>query len=160
MADDLTTNAAGGDLGLAGAPVVPAAPPMSMAEAADRKAAFIADKVKTAALMNGDIKATAEWRLITNSLCQPPQVTAPRDELAAHLDAASGFQLSPEILAEVRANTPITTRERQATEALWNDRQRDPAWFARYQRGERTALKEKALIDFMLSRPIRDVPTT
>jgi hypothetical protein len=58
--------------------------------------------------------------------------------------------LSPEIMQEVRDNTPITPHERQATEALWRDRQQD------LMRGERKALKEKALIDFMLSRPVRD----
>jgi hypothetical protein len=62
-------------------------------------------------------------------------------------------------MQEVRDNTPITPYERQAIEAMWRDRQQDPEWFGRLMRGERKALKEKALIDFMLSRPVRD-PTT
>jgi len=159
MADDVVMPAAAGDLGMPNAPVVPAAVPMSPTEAASRKAAFMADQTKVDALMAGEINASTEWRNITNNLYAPPPPTGSREELAEHLSAASGHTLSPEILAEVRANTPITSRERQETEALWNDRQRDPAWFARLMRGERTALKEKALIDFMLSRPIRDIPT-
>jgi hypothetical protein len=160
MIDDLPTAAVAGDLGMEGAPVVPAvpaAPAMSPTEAASRKAEFIADQKKVDALMAGDVNATSEWRNITNSLYAPPPLSGCREELAEHLSAASGYTLSPEILQEVRDNTPIAPWERKETEALWQDRQRDPEWRARLMRGERGALKEKALIDFMLSRPVRDI---
>lgn len=129
---------------------------MSPSEAASRKAEFMADQKRVDALMAGEVNATSEWRNITNSRYAAPPPAGTREELAEHLDAASGYQLSPEIMQEVRDNTPITPHERQATEALWRDRQRDPEWFGRLMRGERKALKEKALIDFMLSRPVRD----
>jgi hypothetical protein len=129
---------------------------MSPAEAASRKSEFMRDQTKVNALMAGEVNATSEWRNITAALYAPPPPSGSREELAEHLDAASGHQLSPEILQEVRDNTPITAHERQATEALWRDRQQDSEWYARLMRGERKALKEKALIDFMLSRPVRD----
>jgi hypothetical protein len=80
MADDIMP-AAAGDLGMPGAAVVPSTPPLSMSEAASRKAEFLADKTKTAALMAGEIHASTEWRNRTNSLYQPPEITAPRDEV-------------------------------------------------------------------------------
>jgi hypothetical protein len=98
--------AAGHDLGIPGAVAPPTPQPaFSMQEAASRKEAFLADKEKTAALMNGDVAATNEWRLITQNLWQPPQFTQPRDEVTEHLQESSGYQLSPEVLQEFRAST-------------------------------------------------------
>jgi hypothetical protein len=158
MADDLNiTPAAAADLSVPGAaPAVPAPPPMSMQEAADRKSAFLADKTKTTALMNGDVAATSEWRLITENLYQAPQVTLPRDEVTNHLQESAGHSLSPEILDEFRRNDPVAPDVRRATEALWEDRKSDPDWIARFNRNEIKAKKEWALITSILSRPVRD----
>jgi hypothetical protein len=76
---DNTTNTASGDLVLPGAQPAPAAPQMSVAEAASRKAEFFADKAKMDALMAGDVNATEEWRNIVNAVsAQPAAPTDPR----------------------------------------------------------------------------------
>ena len=62
MSDDLATNASAGDLGMPGAPVVSTAPAMSPAEAASRKAEFMADQKMVDALMAGEVNATSLWR--------------------------------------------------------------------------------------------------
>jgi len=156
MADDLTTNAAGGDLGLAGAPVVPAAPPISMGEAASRKEAFLADKTKTTALLNGDVNATAEWRLITENIYQAPQVAAPRDEVTEALNASGGYQLPADVLQEYRENRPVTSQERRFALAKFEDFKNSPEWFAKYQRGDMQCRRDLTLVQSILSRPAKD----
>jgi hypothetical protein len=94
--------------------------------------------------------------LITNNLYQPPEITAPRDEVTAHLQESAGHSLSAEILAEFQRNDPVTLETRRATEALWEDRKSDPDWIARFNRHEVKAKKEWALITSILSRPVRD----
>jgi hypothetical protein len=131
MTDDLTTNAAGGDLGLPGASVVPAAPAFSPAEAESRKSEFMANKEKTTALMNGDAAATAEWRLITQNLWQPAQFTQPRDEVTEHLQESSGYALSPEVLQEFRENRPVTPDEHRMARARFDARKQDAEWIAK-----------------------------
>jgi hypothetical protein len=158
MPDDLTTNAAGGDLGLPGAPVVPAAPAMSPAEAASRKSEFMANKEKTTALMNGDAAATAEWRLITQNLWQPAQFTQPRDEVTEHLQESSGYALSPEVLQEFRENRPVTPDEHRMARVRFDARKQDPEWIAKLNRGNPEVKKELALIQSILSRSVRDNP--
>jgi hypothetical protein len=93
MSDDTTITAAGHDLGVPGAVAPPVPPPVSMAEAASRKGAFLADKVKTTALMNGDVGATNEWRLINDHLWQAPAIIGPRDEAVQHLNESTGYAL-------------------------------------------------------------------
>jgi hypothetical protein len=158
MTDDLTTNAAGGDLGLPGATVVETPPPMSVAEAASRKTGFLANKEKTTALMNGDPAATAEWRLITQNLWQPAQFTQPRDEVTEHLQESSGYALSPEVLQEFRENRPVTPDEHRMARARFDARKQDPEWIAKLNRGNPEVKKELALIKSILSRPVRDNP--
>jgi hypothetical protein len=146
--------AAAADLSVPGAgPVVPAPPPMSMAEAADRKSAFLADKTRTAALMNGDVTATDEWRLITNSIYQPPEITAPRD-VTAHLQESAGHSLAKEILDEFQRNDAVTPETRRATEALWEEKR--TIQICPVQSGRSESQKEWALITSIMSRPVRD----
>jgi hypothetical protein len=152
MTDNTTT---ANDLGLA--PAAPAAPQMSVAEAASRKNEFFADKAKMDALMAGDISATEEWRNIVNSIsAQPAAPTDPRQEATDHLQQSAGFTLHPDALAEFAQNRPVSPIERHYALSKWEELKQDADWFQRYQRGEQKALKEKALIDSILSRPIRD----
>jgi hypothetical protein len=160
MTDDVTTNAAGGDLEIPGAPVVRAttAPAFSMQEAADRKAEFLVNKEKTTALMNGDVGATNEWRLINDHLWQAPAIVGPRDEVTEHLQASSGHTLSPEVLEEFRSNQPVSPAERRMAQQRLESRKQDPQWLAKYMRGNHETRKEVALINSILSRPVRDNP--
>jgi hypothetical protein len=152
--------AAGHDLGIPGAVAPPTPQPaFSMQEAASRKEAFLADKEKTAALMNGDVAATNEWRLITQNLWQPPQFTQPRDEVTEHLQESSGYQLSPEVLQEFRENRPVSPDEYRMAQQRLESRKQDPQWLAKYMRGDHEAKKEFALITSILSRPIRTPQT-
>jgi hypothetical protein len=138
--------AAGHDLGIPGAVAPPTPQPaFSMQEAASRKEAFLADKEKTAALMNGDVAATNEWRLITQNLWQPPQFTQPRD--------------SPEVLQEFRENRPVSPDEYRMAQQRLESRKQDPQWLAKNMRGDHEAKKEFALITSILSRPIRTPQT-
>jgi hypothetical protein len=157
MADDVTTNAAGADLSIPGAgPVVPAAPAMSMQEAASRKQEFLADQKMVDALMAGEVNATSLWRSINNSLWQPPQFTQPRDEVTEHLQQSSGYQLSPEVLQEFRENRAVSPDEYRMAQQRLESRKQDPQWIAKYMRGDHEAKKEFALITSILSRPVRD----
>jgi hypothetical protein len=157
LSDDTIIPAAGYDLGVPGAVAPPAPPPpMSMAEAASRKSEFLANKEKTAALMNGDVGATNEWRLINEHLWQPPQHTQPRDEVTEHLQESSGYTLSPEVLQEFRENRPVTPDEYRMARARFDARKQDPEWIAKLNRGNPEVKKELALIQSILSRPVRD----
>jgi hypothetical protein len=158
MTDDTVIPAAGHDLGVPGAVAPSVPPPMSMAEAASRKTEFLANKEKTAALMNGDAAVTAEWRLITSNLWQPPQFTQPRDEVTEHLQESSGYTLSPEVLQEFRENRPVTPDEHRMARARFDARKQDPEWIAKLNRGNPEVKKELALIQSILSRPVRDNP--
>jgi hypothetical protein len=155
MTDDVIP-AAGHDLGIPGAVAPPTPPPaFSMQEAASRKEAFLQDKTKTTALLNGDVGATNEWRLINDHLWQQPQFTQPRDEVTEHLQASSGYQLSDEVLAEFRENRPVSPAEYKLAQQRLDSRKNDPTWLAKYMRGDHEAKKEVALINSILSRPIR-----
>jgi hypothetical protein len=156
MTDDLATNAAGGDLGLPGAPVVETPPPMTMQEAASRKSEFLGNKEKMAALMAGDAAASAEWWLITQNLWQPTQFTQPRDEVTEHLQESAGYTLSDEVLAEFRENRPVTPDEYRFAQARFDSRKQDPEWIAKLNRDDLETKKELALIQSILSRPVRD----
>jgi hypothetical protein len=159
MTDDIITNTAGHDLGVPGAVAPPAPQPaFSPAEAQSRKSEFLANKEKTTALMNGDVGATNEWRLITENLYQPPQFTQGRDEVTGHLQANSGYQLRDEVLQEFRENRPVTPAEYRMAQQRLESRKQDPEWRAKYFRGDHEALKEVALINSILSRPVRDNP--
>jgi hypothetical protein len=160
MADNLPTDAAGGDLELPGATVVPAAPAFSMQEAASRKEAFLQDKTKTAALLNGDATATAEWRLINDHLWQAPAIIGPRDDVTNHLQESSGHQLSAEVLAEFRENRPVSVADYKLAQQRLESRKQDPEWLKKYFRGDHETRKEVALINSILSRPISDNPQT
>jgi hypothetical protein len=129
--------------------------PMSMAEAADRKSAFLADKTTKAALMAGSANETAEWRLITENLYQAPEITQPRDEVTEHLNASSGYTLPDDVLQEFRENKPVTPNEYRMARARFEARIQDPAWQTKINRGDPEARKELALIQSILSRPIR-----
>ena len=131
-----------------------------MAKAASRKQEFLSDQTKINALMAGDVKATAEWQLITNHLYQPPQVTAPRDEVTNHLQESSGYTLPPEVLQEYRENRPVTSDEYRMARAKFDSRLQDREWQAKLNRGDLEAKKELALIQSILSRPVRDNPPT
>ena len=158
MADDLTTNAAGGDLALPGAPVVPAAPAMSMQQAADLKASFLASREKMDALMAGDVAATNEWRDITNSLWQAPQIVGSRDQVVADLDASAGYNLSPGTLEEYRRNDSVTPETRRWADARWESLIQDPDFRARFNRKETEAMKQWGAYVSIRSRPVRDNP--
>jgi hypothetical protein len=158
MADDLVIQpAAAADLEVPGAP--PAAPvvPMSVAEGLSRKQEFLANKEKMAALMNGGVRESDEWRMIVSAIsAQPPAATAPRDQVTEDLNAASGYSLPAEVLQEYRENRPVTPDEYRIARARLDSRIQDPDWRAKYGRGDLEAKKEMALIQSILSRPIRD----
>jgi hypothetical protein len=59
-------------------------------------------------------------------------------------------------MQEIVENRPVSPLERHYALSKWEELKQDPDWFQRYQRGEQKALKEKALVDSILSRPIRD----
>lgn len=159
MSEDTVIPAAGHDLGIPGAVAPPAPPPpISMAEAASRKSEFLASKEKMAALMNGNSAASNEWQFITQNLWQPPQFTQPRDEATEHLQESSGHTLSPEVLEEFRSNQPVSPAERRLAEQRLESRKNDPVWLAKYMRGDHETRKEVALINSILSRPVRDNP--
>src|SRR5262249_13342952 len=120
-ADNATT---ANDLGLA--PVVPAAPPMSVAEAVSRKSEFFADKAKMDALMAGDVNVTAEWRNIVNAISvQPATPTDLREEATEHLQQTAGFTLRPEVLEEFRSNAPVSPLERHFAQAKFEELKND-----------------------------------
>jgi hypothetical protein len=159
MTDDNVLPGAGHDLGVPGAaPPPPSPPPMSPAEAASRKSDFLASKEKMSALMAGDAAVTAEWKLITQNLWQPQQFTQPRYEVTEHLQSSSGYQLSPEVLQEFRENRPVTPDEHRMARARFDARKQDPEWIAKLNRGNPEVKKELALIQSILSRPVRDNP--
>jgi hypothetical protein len=158
MTEDNVIPAVAGDLKVPGSPVVPEAPPISMAAAASMKEAFLADKTKTTALLDGDAAATAEWRLINDHLWQPPQFTQPRDEVTEHLQESSGYALSPEVLQEFRENRSVSPAEHRMARQRLESRKQDPEWLTKYFRGDHEVKKEVALINSILSRPISDNP--
>jgi len=154
MSDSNPLTGAAQDLGVPESP--PSVPPMPYAEAVSRKAEMLASEEIRNKIMSGDADANREWKRVVEGLSAiPPTTTGARDDLAAHIQECSGHSLSPEHLQEIRDNPPITPDERRQTEALWNDRQHDPEWRARLNRGEVKARRELSLIQFMLSRPVR-----
>jgi hypothetical protein len=158
LTDD-TTPAAGYDLGLPGAVAPPAPPPpMSPAEAADRKASFLSNKEKMNALFRDEASAVAEWRQITNNLYQTPQIVGPRDQAAEDLNASTGWALPDNVVDEYRANTPVTPEVLRAANARWESLMRDPDFIARFNRKEPEAMKQWGAIVSIRSRPLRDNP--
>jgi hypothetical protein len=81
MADDIMPGDIGGVEGTTAAPGMPRSPAADERGGIAERLEFLADKTKTAALMAGEINASTEWRNRTNSLYQPPEITAPRDEV-------------------------------------------------------------------------------
>jgi hypothetical protein len=109
-----------------------------------------------AALMQGEVNATNEWRAIVAGLsAQPATPTGQREDLVEHINAASGYSLSEGALNQVRNNTPITPEERRMTLALWEEKKQDQEWIARLNRGEVRARREMAAININLASPVR-----
>jgi hypothetical protein len=163
IAEDLTIMpAAAADLSVPGAgPVVPAPPPMSYAAAESRKQEMLNDPETRNKIMAGDVTANAEWKRVIEGLSRQPELPAsPRDEAAAHLQQTSGFTLAPEHLQEIIENRPVTPDEARMARGRFEARIQDPDWRAKYSRGDLEAKKEMALIQSVLSRPIKDPQTT
>jgi hypothetical protein len=159
MTDDTIIPAAGHDLGIPGAVAPPAPQPaMSMAEASARKTEFLANKEKTTALMNGDVGATNEWRLINDHLWQAPQIVGPRDQAVEDLNASTGYALPDSVVGEYRRNDPVSPEVRRAAEHRWDALIRDPDFIARFNRKEPEAMKMWGAIVSIRSRPVRDNP--
>jgi hypothetical protein len=157
MSDDTVIPAAGHDLGIPGAVAPPTPQPaFSMQEAADRKTEFLANKEKTTALMNGDVGATNEWRLINDHLWQAPAIIGPRDQAAEDLNASTGFALPESVVDEYRRNDPVTPEVRRQAEHRWDALIRDPDFVARFNRKEPDAMKQWGAIVSIRSRPVRD----
>jgi hypothetical protein len=151
------TNTAAGDLSLPGGRPAPDVPQMSVSEATSRKNEFMADKAKVDALMAGDADATATWRSIVNAIsAQPLTPTDPREEAAEALQQSAGFQLSEEVLQEIRENRPVSPLERHFAQSKFDEFKNDPAWIQALNRGSMKERKELALIQSILSRPVRD----
>lgn len=152
------TNTASGDLSLPGSQPAPEPlPPLSYAEANDRRVEFMQSAELRDKLMAGDVETTHLWKRIVEGLsAQAAAPASPLAEAAQHLQQTSGDQLNDFQILEIEENHPVTPLIRRKTEALWQDRKSDAQWFARYQRGEMTARKEMALIQSILSRPVRD----
>jgi hypothetical protein len=156
LSDDIIP-AAGHDLGIPGAVAPPAPPPpMSPSEVASRKSEFMANKEKTAALMNGDVTATAEWKLINDHLWQAPAIIGPRDQAAEDLNAPTGYALPDSVVDEYRRNDPVTPEVRRAAEHRWDALIRDPEFIARFNRKEPEAMKQWGAYVSIKSRPVRD----
>jgi hypothetical protein len=156
VTDDIIP-AAGFDLEIPGAVAPPAPPPpMSPAEAADRKASFLADKTKTTALMAGEVNATNEWKLITQNLYQAPTIIGPRDQAAEDLNASTGYALPYSVLDEFRRNDPVTPEVRRQAEHRWEALIRDPDFLSRFNRKEPEAMKKWGAYVSICSRPVRD----
>jgi hypothetical protein len=158
MTDDVTTNAAGGDLSLPGAQVVETPPPISMAAAADMKAAFLADKAKMDLLMQGDVNVTAEWKLITRNLWQAPAIIGPRDQAVEDLNESTGHSLPQDVLEEFRRGDSVTPETLRMANARWDSLIRDPDFIARFGRKEPEAMRQWGAIVSIRSRPIKDNP--
>jgi hypothetical protein len=158
MTDDITP-AAGYDLGVPGAVAPPAPPPpMSLSEAADRKASFLADKAKMDALFRDEAQAVAEWRQITNNLWQAPAIIGPRDQAVADLNESTGYSLPQDILDEYRRKDPVTPETLRMANARWDTLMRDSDFLARFNRKEPEAMKQWGAIVSIRSRPVRDNP--
>lgn len=72
---------------------------MSYAAAESRKAEMLADAETRNKIMTGDVDANAEWKRVVEALSRPPEIpTGPREDLAAHINASSGYSLRPEVL--------------------------------------------------------------
>jgi hypothetical protein len=156
MSEDNPPSGVAADLGMA-APA-PSVPPMSAAEAQSRKGEFFADQAKMDALMKGDVTATHEWQAIVAGLsAQPPAPTAPRDEVTNHLQESSGYTLAQDVLDEFRSNASVTPDEHRMARARFDARKQDNEWIAKLNRGDLETKKELALIQSILSRPVRDV---
>jgi hypothetical protein len=145
-------NSAGGDPG-----AQPDVPPMSYAAAENRKAEILASAELRQKIMDGDVETTVEWRRITEALSRPPETpTLEREAAAEALNASAGYSLSEEVLQEFVENRPVTPIERRFALNKFEELKNDSEWFARYERGEIRARKDMALIQSILSRPVRD----
>jgi hypothetical protein len=155
---DNEINTAAGDLAIPGGrPAPEPPPPLSYAAAESRKQEILASAELRQKIFDGDIDATVEWRRLTEALSRPSETSAdPRTEAAEHLQQSAGYTLAPEIVQEIVENRPVSPLERRFAQAKWDELKRDADWFQRYQRGEQKALKEKALVDSILSRPVKD----
>jgi hypothetical protein len=154
---DNTTNNASGDLSLPGAQPAPEVPPLSYAAAESRKQEILASAELRQKIMDSDAEMTAEWRRITVALSRPPETpTAPREAAADALNASAGYGLSPEVLQEFVENRPVSPQEVYFARAKFDELKQDPSWFQRYQRGDMEARRQMALINSILSRPVKD----
>jgi hypothetical protein len=132
---------------------------MSYAAAQSAKQAFFADKAKMDSLMAGGVDATNEWRAIVAGLSAQPAAPAdPREAAAEHLNACAGYNLSEEVLQEFVENRPVSPLEQHYAQSKFEEMKQDREWFARYQRGEIQARREMALVQSILSRPVKDEP--
>jgi hypothetical protein len=148
---------AAGDLNLPDARPAPEVPPLSYAAAESRKAEIMNDPALRQAILDENVDAVAEWRRITYALSRPPDTpTTPLAEAAQHLQQTSGQQLNDFQMQEIQENRPVSPQERHFALSKFEEFKNDADWFRRYQAGNMEARKQMALVQSILSRPVRD----
>jgi hypothetical protein len=130
---------------------------MSYAEAESRKAEMINDAETRNKIMAGDVATTAVWNRVVEALSRQPELPAtPQEQAAAHLQESSGYTLSEAHLQEIIDRRPVTPDEYRMARGRFEARCADPEWRAKLNRNDLETKRELALIQSILSRPIRD----
>ena len=84
---------------------------------------------------------------------------APATEREAIIEHLRQYgDISEAVADEIRSGRASTPWERQRTLEKRNYLFQDAGWVARYEAGDRQARMEVALINLILSRPVRDNP--
>jgi hypothetical protein len=144
------------------APVIPPLnsdplPQISYGEAESRKAELFGNSEWFNRYMAGDITAKREYDQIVAGLTAAPP--APANEREAMLDQLKrSAVIAPDVAQEVLDGRPASSAERESALKLKEHLFSDEGWIANYNKGDLRARQQKAYIDLILSKPVRDNP--
>jgi hypothetical protein len=139
--------------------------PMSkeMAESRYQEIRNGADKDWNTRYLAGGMKERREMDLIHQALAPPPMAvptdTVSMDRHVAALREWLGGDLSPEIEAEFREGRPASPREHSLAVQRRGERMSDRSWVVKYRDGDKAAAREMTLLNFIISKPVRDPAT-
>ena len=120
---------------------------------------MLADPAIRDKIMQGDVETRAEYDRVIRSLAfgQPP--AAPENDRQAMVEhLRQHADISEAVADEIRSGRASSPWEYQQALRLREHLFQDQGWVEKYNKGDRRAQTEVALINVILSRPVRDNP--
>ena len=132
-------------------------PAISYEQASSLKQELLANEEWRTKYVNGDIECRRQMDQIYRGLTTPPAAPVnPGEAIVEHLRQYA--DISEDVADEIRSGRASTPYEYQRALELRDHLFQDEEWVQKYNKGDRRAHTQVALINSILSRRVRDNP--